>query len=251
MDEIDAYVSEIEQRLEAFVKAFREEEGKRVEALKASVAQKVGEKQRRVYKRIYRKVIDEFYNDYQVSGYDRIADTDSHSGGLYDVLSIPDSDGYIDYNSIDDLVDPSQFMINRPRSKPYKPGAIVKVVAFAPIFDLVFNKGYHGGAATISAEKAKKWGEHPSPGTPHWRTSGLLPVRDGVRIRHRWARWNGAAYQSASPADRFEEEIQKAEDGEIQEYFMREGLKQCKEVDDAMHALAPSLFNKHYFGKGG
>jgi hypothetical protein len=38
------------------------------------------------------------------------------------------------------------------------------------IFDLTFMKGYHGGATKIAPEKVDKWGEHPSPGNPYYRT---------------------------------------------------------------------------------
>ena len=38
------------------------------------------------------------------------------------------------------------------------------------LYDQVFRHGWHGGADTIADSKVAKYGAHPDPGVPYWRT---------------------------------------------------------------------------------
>ena len=68
------------------------------------------------------------------------------------------------------------------------------------LYDLVFMEGYHGGAPYIAPGKVEKWGKHPSPGTPYWRT----PYPD-------FTEWGMAAFKSKSPFEIVQDDIKAYE----------------------------------------
>lgn len=75
------------------------------------------------------------------------------------------------------------------------------------IFDIVFMQGYHGGATDISASKIQKWGEHPDPGTPYWRTP-----------HPEYTSWGIPAKQDESPRNRIRDALNEYQNGKLQEH---------------------------------
>ena len=235
MDEIDAYINQIEQNIINFKKAVRAEEAKQVAEIKEKLAKDMAKKQDAVYEKLFKKVIKNYYAAYDPKFYKRLAG--NNSGGLFEVLDLPD-DETTDRSTVGvmSLVDGGQMSISK-----YEDGGFVSEQAPAELFRTTFELGYHGGATKIKKGKAKVWGEHPSPGTPFWRKGGVVTAKNGKKIRHRWARWHVAAFQSEAPKDLFESAIQEAEDSEIQTYFIKTGTKYCQEVEKNIAAYATKL----------
>lgn len=138
-------------------------------------------------KALFEKTIDEFYDDYKPREGEYIR---SHS--LYALLrtelSLGDEEGeqglFIDF-------DPGEM-------SHYRNG----YAGDDGLYDLVFRRGWHGGADKISDEKQAKWGVHPSPGTPYYRK----PKKAGYP---RWGR--KAERMSPSPLNRMKQYVREYE----------------------------------------
>ncbi len=181
--------------------------------------------EKRVYTRIFNDIITTFYNSYDPTRYSRQGNVGSKKGGLYNVLDIErarrkQSDSFGTYTiGVDD--DDGYSMINPEEMTIQKYGA-GKYNAPEEIFHTVFEMGFHGGARKISAQKAKKWGQHPQPGVPFYRRRGFVTADNGKKINHRWGRWFPAtspAKSSLSPKSQFIKETEDLGDvgGELYE----------------------------------
>lgn len=145
-------------------------------------------KQRAIIERMFRESVTKFYNAYSPSVYTRQGHPDDGSGGLYELLSINMGGNDMIAMSLpgyDELYDASQMHSGRN--------------GYDGLFDKVFMQGWHGGAESISDEKAGIYGRHPSPGTPYYRT----PPGS-------YARWGRRAKQSQSAYDIMREKIDSA-----------------------------------------
>ncbi len=78
-----------------------------------------------------------------------------------------------------------------------------------PLYEQVFEQGWHGGASKIAPEKAKTKGYHPSPGTPYWRTP-----HPGY---FRWGRM--AEKAKISPKDDYDQAFDKLNEDELAAKF--------------------------------
>lgn len=64
------------------------------------------------------------------------------------------------------------------------------------LFNLTFIEGYHGGAPGIDEKKVEKWGAHPNPGVPYYRT----PYPE-------YTEWGYRAVKSKAPMDLIDDAI--------------------------------------------
>lgn len=104
------------------------------------------------------------------------------------------------------------------------------------IYEWMFERGYHGGAHTISPLKVAKWGEHPRDNTPWYRTAP--PVFE-IPPYTRWSeggtksKINGAAYKKTGmpPAVRIASELKDYQKGKSK--LINKGLKDsCQSAVD-------------------
>ena len=147
-------------------------------------------------RRIFRNAVDKWYGSYTPTLYDRQGNTDSGTGGLYEILDIKfDARGMvlIDSLTFDDIYNPSNLHPDRRGGS---------------LYEKVFVQGWHGGAETISSEKAPIYGEHPNDGVPYYRTPHPY-----------YSHWGGEAYRSESVYDMVQTELSIAEDTYIQSKF--------------------------------
>lgn len=151
-------------------------------------------------KSMFDKAIDKFYEDYTPISYER-------KEGLYALLNLPsgNENGAIlkfsdDYS---DLYDEESMHSGRK--------------GYDGLFELVFVEGYHGGAKSISADKAKVWGEHPDGETPYWRRRGFVRA---LRRWHKYGRWGRPAKKAPkSPKDMMKQFMDDAMP-EMQEFYL-------------------------------
>ena len=99
---------------------------------------------------IFNDAVDTFYSSYEPNLYNRRGDPSSHSGGLYELLSIrtdEDGTGILMGKNYMGLFDESRMHGDRHGGS---------------LFNKVFVEGWHGGAESGQG--------HPKPGTPYWRS---------------------------------------------------------------------------------
>lgn len=99
---------------------------------------------------IFNEAVDKFYSSYPPNLYDRQGDPSSHTGGLYELLSM-------DVNESGTSVflgDNYMGLFDESRMHGDRHGG--------SLFEKVFIEGWHGGAESGPG--------HPDPGTPYWRT---------------------------------------------------------------------------------
>lgn len=182
------------ERWEQLVKEARATKAKMLEAPIQKSFRAVGDYQRKEIKRVFDQAVAAFYNDesFKPKSYVR-------TKGLYDVLNLaPYMDattGYVDDSDPDLLLDHSL-----PRGRGNKD---------VGLFDVVFTQGYHGGATHIAPDKAAKWGAHPNPGVPYYRTRGYVTDPDtGKTYLHGFGAWGEPAKKAnQSPYDTFVKEF--------------------------------------------
>lgn len=80
------------------------------------------------------------------------------------------------------------------------------------IFDLVFMKGYHGGAPSIAADKVDRWGEHPNTGIPYWRYPPKPWEDENGEMQPPYTEWGRKAEQSDPPVQRIDEAVDAYEE---------------------------------------
>lgn len=205
MSNLDAVESAISQ-LNAVLKKQADEAlaimNEEVSKEMATVNDEFGPQQNAIITRLFNEAIDQFYESYSPKQYTRRYD-------LYDLLAIHynDDTGLVDYDDVADLIDSDRMPLDRRGNNT--------------LFESVFLEGYHGGATDIYHDE-DIYGEHPSPGTPYWR-SGMLRYskKKGATIWVDNHRWLSAAYQSEAPLIIFAKKMQAAEKGEIYNEFKR------------------------------
>lgn len=89
------------------------------------------------------------------------------------------------------------------------------------LFEKVFMEGWHGGAEGIDGSKEGTWGAHPSPGTPYYRKGGMIPLKSGRVIWHKYGKWGRKAVKTTSPAKMFADRFAAADAGELDDAFIR------------------------------
>lgn len=152
-------------------------------------------------KRIFTEAVDEFYGDYKPNVYGR-----NHS--LYDLLKIELGNEYM------------EMWFDTSKMTPFRSGYSGE----NGLFDQVFMKGWHGGAASGdystfgSGYDDDEYGNnvvytpHPSPGTPYWR--------EPTPFYTRWGR--AARIAPISPYENYTqklEEYQTSQDGIYADYY--------------------------------
>lgn len=138
-----------------------------------------GQYQVRKISDIFFDAVQEFYDAYEPSVYGR-------TYGLRDLLDIrTDSNGIAEYETAEDLINPSNMHTDRSGNS---------------LYEKVFMQGWHGGAESGP--------DHPSPGTPYYRA----PV--GI-----YWHWSRPAIRTEPPFDIFQKALRVAESGEIRSEF--------------------------------
>lgn len=173
---------------------------------------------------VFQNAVTKFYNAYTPTLYEREGDTGSQTGGLYDMLSIAiDDEGRVILKTLSDIIDKDAAPTDRKDHS---------------LYEKVFLGGWHGGAASISKRKEKKWGQHPSPntsytladgssltGTPYYRTAGWVTLSKGQRVWHKWGAWGRKAERSTAPYKILKTDLQTALDGEMYQKLKEIGTK--------------------------
>lgn len=148
--------------------------------------------------KVFNACVEDFYDSYAPKSYRR-------KGELFDVLDLDtfaNSDGT--YEITEDFEPFNKHAISG-RDGSEDPYGIREY-----LYEIVFQKGWHGGADKISPAKAEIWGEHPSPETPYWRKPGFITDKEtGERFWHSWGAWHINAEPSSSPYDKFKKELKK------------------------------------------
>lgn len=114
-------------------------------AIKKSYSELFEKVEKDVYE-IFRGAISEFYSDYDPEYYYR-------NDSLYNLMLTRRTD-----DSLKIWFDPWR-MTSFRNGYSGEDG----------LYDQVFRKGWHGGAGSISEDKAEQYGAHPEPGRPYWR----------------------------------------------------------------------------------
>lgn len=135
---------------------------------------------------LFHEAVQEFYDSYSPSMYQR-------QFGLFDLLDMHmDEHGVIDYDSVDDLIDPDKLHSDRSGGS---------------LYDKVFVQGWHGGAEDGPG--------HPSPGTPYYRTPIQIERTGEIFYPH----WSRPAAKSTPPYQTFRQLLSSAEAGEMYAEF--------------------------------
>lgn len=172
---------------------------------RAVAREEIATYQRKRYKEIFKKVVDEFYGDYDPvdGGYQR-------TYSLYGVFS---EDAYDQSSGFYEVDQTYMELLNKNKMTRGRRGAM--------IFDTVFGTdshegGWHGGAESIGHD-VDIWGAHPGNGA-YWRTVGWVkyPDRD-KKVKHRYGKWfsTPAPKLTPSPYKRLEERLDEFEETEL------------------------------------
>lgn len=223
---VDEFLNDLKKKKEIRRKqVLRYVEEENVRTLR-KIYKEYGDKERRVIKRVFDDAVTKFYDSYDPSLYERYGQTNQKNGGLYNILDekrildltrqkqeyLVNNSNNDSLNDLDDSISEYREYMNENymhKGRQRDTGRI------AELFDLVFMKGWHGGADRIDSSKAEIWGSLNS-NTPHYRTAGLITdPESGRQIYHRWGAWGREAKQTEAPFSIFCEEMQKAEDGEL------------------------------------
>ena len=191
-----------------------------------------GDYQRRTIREIFANAVQTFYDAYTPAYYNR-------SEGLFDVLDIHENaDGTVAYDTVDNLLDPSAMHKDRKGGD---------------LYNKVFVKGWHGGAESgryipkrntsdKKTTKRTKQGmssmnsiQHPSPGTPYYRTPETI-----------YSYWGKRAVRTTSPYDLFKNELHTAEGGYIFAEFKRISDKYNELAMESVQNKLNSIMSKYY-----
>lgn len=161
---------------------------------------------------LFSEAVQEFYAAYTPSLYSR-------QYGLYETLDLKiDSDGTVLYDTAIDLVDASKMHGDRNGGD---------------LFRKVFEQGWHGGAESGPDGETGK-DDHPSPGTPYYRTPHPY-------YRH----WGQKAIQTESPLDILQRKLDHAEGGEMFSTFKQIFNKYRDESDELVRSkIVPSVIRR-------
>ena len=152
--------------------------------------------------RAFENVIDQFYMEYSPTTYESTGD------GMFDLITFGE-----DENGPYVYIDPEKMNYDTTREH-----AIGDESGFKQyLYDITFRQGYHGGADKIDPDKVEKYGVHPRPGVPHYRTGAYF------------MKWDGPAYKAPGDDTPLKKLQDKAED-----------LKSTK-----FKKLAQDLFSKY------
>lgn len=188
IEDVDKAIDEFYRKVDVFTKTLKVEAAKKIAPAKKAISIEFGLWQQEKVRDLFNDVVTTFYSSYTPSKYTRQGDVGSKTGGLYEILDIQtDADGQVIGTApmYDELYNPAKMHPNRSGGDN--------------LYQTVFVEGYHGGASSIGSN-ADVWGEHPSPGTPYWRTGGFVKYSDsGVRKYHKYGKWGRRAVRSASP----------------------------------------------------
>lgn len=148
-----------------------------------------GDYQQRRLESLFEEAVRQFYDAYSPSFYSR-------SESMYDVLNLQkNGDGLIIYDDVMDLLDRTKMTVDRKGGD---------------LFNKVFVEGWHGGAEGINDALAERYGAHPSPGIPYYRTPHPY-----------YTRWGKQAFRSESPYDRFKISVEAEEGGSMSAELQR------------------------------
>ena len=190
---------------------------------------KFGEEQKKAIEDIFNDAVSSFYDDYTPKIYKE------RQYGLYDLLSLRyDERGMVENGNngdYEDFFDESKLHTDRHGGS---------------LYELTFLEGWHGGAKTISTNKAKTWGSHPSKGTPYYRTGGYV-ILNGKRVWHKYGAWGRQAKQTTpSPYEKFRSEMISAEGGSIYQMFKTISDKYNDEAMKIVNNKMSQLHKKIY-----
>lgn len=181
-DNVDEVMSDISNWFDS---EFSSNLVKKVESAAKSALKKVDKEiaafQKIEIEKAYKEAIKKFYEGYEPWLYKR-------TYSLYDLLVIENAGG--ESNEVSWGYDSDKMVSTRhdqPGGREY-------------LYDIVFVKGWHGGADKISQKFAPKYGYHPNPGTPHYRVPDWFFTN--------WA-WYPAARHESSPKEMVEKAIEE------------------------------------------
>lgn len=198
------YIQRVIDNQDVFIKRVTDEWNKESAKTIKKMKKHIGEYKTQEIERIFNDSVTEFYDAYPPLYYQRKGNTSSKTGGLYDVLKIrTDEDGMVIANDYIDLFDPNSMHKDRKGND---------------LFTKVFMEGWHGGAENIHRH-ADIWGQHPSPGTPYYRTGGFVKWFSGSNryVWRRYGKWGRKAKQTKSPYILITAELDRAQEHEMKQ----------------------------------
>jgi len=135
-------------------------------------------------KEIYRDAIQRFYDSYTPEIYSR---------------------NYSMFNMLKTDYDPNEPSLTTGLDD----SAMTTTRSGGSLYEQVYEQGWHGGADRIAPEKEVRWGTHPTPGTPYWRTPSPG-----------YFHWGRKAERAPiSPADDYDEAFEKLNEDEFAHKF--------------------------------
>lgn len=245
IESLDSISAGLSQKLHAFADEAQGVLQREADVSAAQASEDIAIYQREKITEGFNSAVDRFYGDYSPS-YVRRGDVNTQTGGLYAAFTyLTDTEGWVQYNSIEDFYDGAnmdisfspkrQYSTNTPALREY-------------LFNQAFVQGWHGGADKIDGAKALMWGAHPASGTPYYRQPGFARSKDGSRrVWHKWGSWGQKAFKSAvAPHTRFADFMASFESTEEREYQAMVDARMEEAVNRTSEQM-PSLMAK-YFG---
>jgi len=157
----------------------------------------IGAYQKKEITRVFNECVQEFYDNYPPHSYVR-------KGELFDVLDIDSYRSSSGTYSITKTTDPFDTHAISGREGSEDARGVSEY-----LYDIVFKKGWHGGADKVSPQKAEQWGEHPNTGAPFWRKPGFATdPESGEKYWHPFGEWHIQADKAkTSPYDAFKKQF--------------------------------------------
>lgn len=225
-ENIQRYIKRVKQNSEAWKKEMAEEALKKLKAANEKIRKEYGVVQREKIKEIYNQTADMFYKDYSPDIYKR-------QKGLMQIKELSlqyDKYGRVSNDTFESFFDDVQMHADRRGNVYWRRNGY-----FESLFDLTYMHGWHGGAP--SSED----GDHPSSGTPYYRTPHPYYYEWGDR----------AEQMSPSPFEHFKELLLKADSsgGELRRELRRIRDEQYEKMAEDIRSNILPVVSRKYFGK--
>ncbi len=225
--DIDALIDSAKSRLHTLADKTLELMGAETEAAMEEAYVEFGEYQKEEITKIFNRAVEEFYNAYTPTTYDR-------QNGLYDLLDIKTNDrGMVIANgpNYDELYNPDRLDSHRSSADN--------------LYQTVFQEGWHGGAKTIDDGKTDIWGRHPSPGVAYYRKPGWVKYPGNEKKEwHRYGKWGRRAVRTEAPYYMISRELRAIEGTEMFAKFKEISNKHNEAAMQRVNAKIPQLMEE-------
>ena len=235
IDDLDKMLEDIEKQEELFTQRIAQELSVITEKKIEEAYKDIGEYYHKEIAKIFKDAVTDFYEAYTPTSYKRRGDTNTETGGLYELLEIKSNSFGVPlmslYSSSFDGVEDE--VVNPMKMHPDRHGE-------NSLYQTVFIEGWHGGAKGIAQSKVRKWGKHPDPGTPYYRKH---VYKKGVFVR--FGAWGDRAEPSTPPSDLFILKLSSSA-GAIEKGMRELVYKRMNEVPEELTRRVPAISAEVY-----